>query len=159
MPRRLLHFRDRCNSRFQERRIFSPKRDAKRSIGAVNVVAVTTADAFALASLSLVRLSVCGQALAFRRNSGARNNRNSFRVCGPWKHANKRSIPLAPFRRNDAFVYLAVACANAAYIASIIHVVTVQFRRYIRDWYYSPLVLTWDFRTSGSRLSPGIFSR
>lgn len=110
---------------------------------------VTSVDAFALASLSLVRLSVCGQALAFRRNSSARNNRNSFRVCGPWKHANKRLIPLAPFRRNDAFVYLAVACANAAYIASIIHVVTVQFRVYTRLILFTPAA---DLKLSDVRL-------
>lgn len=110
---------------------------------------VTSVDAFALASLSLVHLSVCGQALAFRRNSSARNNRNSFRVCGPWKHANKRSIPLAPFRRNDAFVYLAAACANAAYIASIIHVVTVQFRIYTRLILFNPAA---DLKLSDVRL-------
>lgn len=134
MPRRLLHFRDRCNSRFQERRVFPPKRDAKRSIGAVNAVAVTTADAFALASLSLVRLSVCAAKLwhfDVTRTRGIIGIVSECAVLGNTRTSVQFHWP--PFRRNDAFVYLAVACANAAYTASIIHVVTVQFRRYIRD--------------------------
>lgn len=81
-------------------------------------------------------VSVCGRGSAFQRSSSARNSRNSFRVCGSRKHANKGSIPLAPFRCNDAFVYLVAACANAAYNVS-----NSRSSRPIlahADWYYSP---------------------